>query len=71
MLVDLNKPGDGATHKEIGDPRPRLEQADLDRDIASINAKIGSSAFEVAYDSGQGMTLDEVVALALGQRKQI
>ena len=71
MLVDLNKPRDGATHKEIGDPHPRLEQDDLDRDIASIKAKIGSTAFEVAYDFGQGMTLDEVVALALGQRKQI
>src|SRR5215208_4198967 len=34
-----------ATRKEIGDPRPRIEQADLDRDIAAIKAKIGSSAF--------------------------
>ena len=54
-----------ATRKEIGDPRPRIEQADLDRDIASIKAKIGSSAFEVAYDSGKGKTRDEAVALAL------
>jgi hypothetical protein len=37
-----------ATRKEIGHPRPRLEQADLDRDDATIKAKIGSSAFEVA-----------------------
>ena len=59
-----------ATRKEIGDPRPRIEQVDLDRDIASIKAKIGSSAFEAAYDSGQGMTLDGAVALALGERKQ-
>jgi len=29
-------------------------------------AKIGSSAFEVAYDSGRGMTLAEAVAFALG-----
>jgi hypothetical protein len=59
-----------ANRKQIGDPRPRIEQADLDRDIASIKAKIGSSAFEVAYDSGLGMTLDEVVRLALDERKQ-
>ena len=59
-----------ATRQEIGDPRPRIEQADLDRDIAAIRAKLGSYTFEVAYDSGQGMTLDEVVALALGERKQ-
>jgi predicted ATPase len=54
-----------ATRQEIGDPRPRLEQADLDRDIAAIKAKVGFSAFEVAYHSGQRMTLDEAVALAL------
>jgi hypothetical protein len=51
-----------------GDPRPRIEQADLDRDIASIKAKIGSSALEVAYVSGRGMKLDEAVALALGAK---
>ena len=54
-----------ATRKEIGDPRPRLEQDDLDRDIAAIKAKIGPSSFEVAYNSGRKMTLAESVALAL------
>jgi predicted ATPase len=54
-----------ATRKQIGDPRPRIEQADLDRDIAAIIARIGSSAFEAAYDSGWGMALNEAVALAL------
>lgn len=29
-----------------------------------------ASAFEVADDAGKGMTLDEAVALALGERKQ-
>lgn len=59
-----------ATRKKIGDPRPRIEQADLDRDVAVIIAKIGPSAFEAAYDSGQGMTLGEAVALALVEKKQ-
>ena len=54
-----------ATRKEIGDPRPRIEQADLDRDIAAIKTKIGSSAFEVTYDSGRKLTLDEAVAVGL------
>jgi predicted ATPase/DNA-binding XRE family transcriptional regulator len=58
-----------ATRKDIGDPRPRIEQADLDRDIAAITNKIGASTFEIAYDTGQRMMLDEVVALALGLRK--
>jgi tetratricopeptide (TPR) repeat protein len=52
-----------ATRKEIGDPRPRIEQADL-----AIKAKIGSSAFEVAYKSGQGMTPDEAVKSALAEK---
>jgi predicted ATPase len=73
LYVVINKPEvaarligwSDATRKEIGDPRPRIEQADLDRDVTTIKAKIGSSAFEVAYDSGRKMTLDEAVALAL------
>jgi predicted ATPase len=59
-----------ATRREMDDPRSRIEQADLDRDIGAIKAKIGSSTFEIAYEAGQGMTLDEVIALALGERKQ-
>ncbi|HEY4693934.1 MAG TPA: hypothetical protein VIH16_10895, partial [Bellilinea sp.] len=55
--------------KQVGDPRPRLEQAELDRDIAAIQEKIGSAAYEAAYDSGSEMTLDEVVAAALGEKE--
>ena len=58
-----------ATRKKIGDPRPRIEQADLDRGVAVIIAKLGSPAFETAYDSGQGMTPDEAVALAFVEKK--
>jgi tetratricopeptide (TPR) repeat protein len=54
-----------ATRERIINPRPFLEQANMDRDIAAIMTKIGSSAFEIAYDSGREMTLDEAVALAL------
>jgi predicted ATPase/DNA-binding XRE family transcriptional regulator len=53
-----------ANRRDIGDPRPRIEQEEVDRDIATIKAKIGSSAFKVAYDSGRKMTLDEAVALS-------
>lgn len=59
-----------AIRREIGDPRPRIEQADLDRAIAAIKAKCGVPAYEAAYDSGRRMTLDEAVALALGKGKQ-
>ena len=57
-----------ATRKEIGAPRLPIEQDDPDRDNAAINAKIGASAFEIAYDSGQKMTLDEAVAFALDKK---
>jgi hypothetical protein len=57
-----------AVRENIINPRPFVEQADLDRDISAIIAKIGSSAFEIAYDSGQKMTLDEAVAFALDKK---
>jgi predicted ATPase len=56
-----------AAREELGDPRPRIEQVDLDRDIAAIKAKIGSFAFEAAYQSGGKMTMDEIVASAIGK----
>ncbi|HEX9838221.1 MAG TPA: helix-turn-helix domain-containing protein [Anaerolineales bacterium] len=55
-----------ANRNQIGDPRPRIEQADLDRDIASIKAKIGAGAYETAYNAGRDLTLDEAVAFASG-----
>jgi tetratricopeptide (TPR) repeat protein len=54
-----------ATRQEIGDPRPRIEQADLDEAIAAIRARIGADAYETAYNSGWHLALDEVVAFAL------
>jgi predicted ATPase len=59
-----------ATRKEIGDPRPRIEQADLDRDIAAIIAKLGAASYNVAYDAGQEMTLEEAVRIALKRDAQ-
>jgi len=55
-----------ATRKEIGDPRPRIEQADLDEDIAAIKAKLGVDAYETAYNLGRSLALDEAVAFTLG-----
>jgi predicted ATPase/transcriptional regulator with XRE-family HTH domain len=54
-----------ATRKEMGDIRPRIEQADLDRDVAAIIAKIGAASYKLAYDAGQEMTLEEAVRFAL------
>ena len=35
-----------ATREKISDKRPILEQADVDRDLTAIIAKIGNTAFE-------------------------
>jgi predicted ATPase len=72
LYVGINKPEvashligwSDATREEIGDPRPRIEQTDLNRDIASMKAKIGSAAYEAAYIAGRDLTLDEVVVFA-------
>jgi len=54
-----------ATREKIVDTRPPVEQAEVDKIITAIIGKMGVSAFEEAYESGRGMTMDEVVALAL------
>jgi predicted ATPase/DNA-binding SARP family transcriptional activator len=56
-----------ATREKIGDTRPLLEQADLDKIIAACLTKMGEVAFSDAYDEGQAMTLDEAVAYALSE----
>ena len=42
-----------AIRKAIGDPRPSIEQADVDRDSASLQATLGDAAHQAAYASGQ------------------
>jgi tetratricopeptide (TPR) repeat protein len=54
-----------ATREEIGNTRPSPEQAEVDRLLAAVVARIGKDAFEDAYARGRAMTLDEAVAYAL------
>jgi predicted ATPase/DNA-binding XRE family transcriptional regulator len=54
-----------AMRKKINDTRPLLEQAGVDKIIAVCLAKMDEVAFSDAYDEGQKMMIDEVVALAL------
>jgi predicted ATPase/DNA-binding XRE family transcriptional regulator len=54
-----------ALRERIGDPRPVIEQADIDKIIAACVEKMGEVAFSDAYEEGQKMTMDEAVALAL------
>jgi predicted ATPase/transcriptional regulator with XRE-family HTH domain len=76
LYVAIDKPDVAAhligwsdeTRTEIGDPRPRIEQADLDRDIAAIMAKIGVKAYEAAYHTGRSLPLADAVAFASGAK---
>ncbi|HZM22277.1 MAG TPA: BTAD domain-containing putative transcriptional regulator [Anaerolineales bacterium] len=56
-----------ATREQIHDNRPLIEEANIYRNMSAIIARIGPSAFEVAYDDGRSMTSDEAVRFALGE----
>jgi len=60
-----------ATRTRIITPRPFLEQENIDKDIAAIMGRIGEPAYQAAYESGQVMTLDDAVALALENYVQV
>jgi len=45
------------------DPRPFIEQVDVDRDTAVIIDMIGHDAYCAAYDEGKKLTAEEVVAI--------
>ena len=53
------------TRKNIDNPRPLLERANIDRIVTTCIAKIGEAAFSEAYEEGKKMSLDEAVLLAL------
>jgi DNA-binding CsgD family transcriptional regulator len=53
------------TRQEISDPRPKLEQADIDKVSAACMAKMGEAAFKDAYEEGKKLSLDEAMDLAL------
>lgn len=57
-----------ATRSEIGDPRQRLQQNELDQSIAALIAALGATAYQEAYAIGSKMTLDDIVQSALEKR---
>jgi hypothetical protein len=57
-----------AMRETIGDPRPLVEQADVDRDIAAIRAHLGQAEILAALAEGRAMavsTIEEVTARLL------
>jgi len=50
--------------EKIHDTRPDIEQADIDKMIASCLTRMGEVAFSDAYEQGQQITLDQAIAFA-------
>ena len=54
-----------AMRSKIGDPRPPVEQASVERDLEVIHSHLNDSDFARLSTEGQRLTVDEAVALAL------
>jgi predicted ATPase/class 3 adenylate cyclase/tetratricopeptide (TPR) repeat protein len=54
-----------AIRETIDNPRPLIEQADVDRDLAKIRALLAPVAFEEAQAKGRAMTMEHGMAYAL------
>ncbi len=52
------------TREAISNPRPPIEKALVDEDIANIREMIDEETFAAAYAAGQTMTMEEAIALA-------
>jgi hypothetical protein len=46
-------------------PRPPVEQASVEHDLAILRSHLADDAFEQAYQTGQALTLEQVMASAL------
>jgi predicted ATPase/DNA-binding XRE family transcriptional regulator len=56
--------------EKIGDMRASTEQAEVERDVAACQSRLGKLRYKDAYDRGLGMTLEDAVTLALGETIQ-
>jgi len=57
-----------AVRASIGDQRPFIEQAEVDRDYALIRAQLTEEALTASTATGRAMTLEQAVAYAWEQR---
>jgi hypothetical protein len=51
--------------EKIGDVRPPIEQASVDKDLAIIHSKIDDAEFTRLSAEGRTMTVEQAIALAL------
>jgi tetratricopeptide (TPR) repeat protein len=57
-----------ATREKLGDHRPPVEQAEVDRGLAIIHSQLDDTVFEKACQLSRTMTQDEAVAYALKEK---
>jgi hypothetical protein len=55
-----------AMRDQIGDHRPPVEQASIDRDLAVIHSTLNEAEFEKLSTEGRAMSTERAVALAVG-----
>jgi tetratricopeptide (TPR) repeat protein len=56
-----------AMREKIGDPRPPIEQASIERDVAIVRSQLDEKKLAELLTKGKMMTMEEVVAVALLQ----
>ena len=56
-----------ATRERIRNPRPFLEQANMDQVVAGCLARMGATTFWDAYAEGRKMTKEKAVSYALNE----
>jgi predicted ATPase/DNA-binding SARP family transcriptional activator len=54
-----------AAREKTGDPRPQLEQAEVEQTISACVVKLGKAAYSEAYKTGRKMTIEDAMAQAL------
>jgi predicted ATPase/transcriptional regulator with XRE-family HTH domain/Tfp pilus assembly protein PilF len=59
-----------SVRRAIGDPRPPVEQADVDRDFTVIRSQLDEATIETARAKGRELTLEQAIAYAL-ERSEI
>ncbi len=57
-----------AARATIGDQRPFIEQAEVDRDAAAIRRQLSKDMITAAAAAGRAMTMEQAVAYAWEQR---
>jgi len=53
--------------EKLGDHRPPIEQASIERDLAMIRARLDEATFQTEQAVGRKMSIDEAIEYALNE----